>query len=730
MVFVYTKVDSAAADALPLPAAPPAAPRICVRIWNEDPWGLCKFQSPRPDRWDSFGGSESMKTKILRILAGLCIASLLFAVACGGGSSSSSGNSNSQTGTVHAMISDDPTEDWATIGVKVLSISLVPQGGGTAVPVYTAPSTAPMINLVQLDQLSEILGNTTIPVGTYSQAQLTLSANNNGTTCDVELVVSGDPAAGFDLPAGTNVPCNEIQITGATGSAGSLTVPLTLNLTTPLTVTSNSSNALDLEFDLRNPALIVEHYPATATAPTWAVNFSGPVRHHPRPDLSKVLLRHHYGQVASVSTDNTSITINKAYPVYPVATPETATVSTTPLTILADSTNGTIMYDLDGNGSVSTVTSFASLASTLPNMYVRIAARYSTSGTLTATRIYYGSTFNEVWQNPEGHVLHINTTTNVMHITTEDGKATAVKIGPNTNFYFGSSNTPLNSSGGGQTFFDGTTPGGLPNVARGFKVNTTIDPASTATPPVALTVEIDIARYDGTITNPGSSGFTYTRKFAMADTRGGIDNYSGVLDYISSTSANTDQEDNAITGFYWWDFTYPTLADTGSNAVSDFVSATDGSVNFGGTIGTLRTVGLSNSTWNDPAAADSWSAKWAVLLPVPAPIGAITTAFNSGNNTFAYTVPNTSAISGVKSSTVHSADAAAALPVTVDLTTDTLIYLINRANGVITISTPTLSQAGSALTVGVPVKVYGIPQADGSIKCYSLLFFTGTTSTR
>lgn len=670
-----------------------------------------------------------MKVQILRILAGLCMASLLFVVACGGGSSSSTPPAN-QTGTVHVMLSDDPTEDWATIGVKVMSISLVPSGGGTAVPVYTAPSTPPMINLVQLDQLSEILGNTTIPVGTYSKAQLTLSANNNGTTCDVELVVSGDPAVGFDLPAGTVVPCSEMQIVGATGSSGSMTVPLTVDLVTPLTVTSDSSNALDLEVDLNHPALIVEHDPAGATAPTWAVNFNGPVRHHPRPDLSKVLLRHHYGQVASVSSDDTSITINKAYPVYPVTTPETATVSTTPLTILADNTNGTIVYDLDGSGSVSTVTSFSSLASTLPNMYVRVAARYSTSGTLTATRIYYGSNFNEVWQNPEGHVLHVNTTTNVMHITTEDGKATPVKIGPNTNFFFGSSNTPLNTSGGGQAFFDGTTPGGLPNVARGFKVNTTIDPASTATPPVALTVEIDIARYGGAISNPGGSGFTYTRKFAMADTRGGLDNYSGVLDYISSSSANTDQQGNSITGFYWWNFTYPTLADTSSTAVSDFVSATDGSVNFGGTIGALKPVGLSRSTWNDPAAADSWSALWSVLLPVPAPIGLVTTAFNSGNNTFAYEVAATAAVAGTRPTTVHSADVPAAQPVTVDLSSDTLIYEITRSNGVITISTPTLSTAGAALTTGVPVKVFGIPQADGSIKCYTLFFYAGTASTK
>jgi hypothetical protein len=79
---------------------------------------------------------------------------------------------------------------------------------------------------------------------------------------------------------------------------------------------------------------------------------------------------------------------------------------------------------------------------------------------------------------------------------------------------------------------------------------------------------------------------------------------------------------------------------------------------------------------------------------------------------------------------VHSADVPAAQPVTVDLSSDTLIYEITRSNGVITISTPTLSTAGAALTTGVPVKVFGIPQADGSIKCYTLFFYAGTASTK
>ncbi len=83
-------------------------------------------------------------------------------------------------------VSDASSEDWATIGVKVLSIALVPQGGGANVTVYTAPTPAPVVNLAELDQIAEILGNVSVPVGTYSGAVLTISANTGDvllTTC-------------------------------------------------------------------------------------------------------------------------------------------------------------------------------------------------------------------------------------------------------------------------------------------------------------------------------------------------------------------------------------------------------------------------------------------------------------------------------------------------------------------------------------------------------------------
>jgi len=73
------------------------------------------------------------------------LSGLLLLMACSGGSSSVT---SSQSGTVNLMVSDASTEDWAVIGVKVLSITLTPQGGGSPVTVYTAPTPAPIVNLV------------------------------------------------------------------------------------------------------------------------------------------------------------------------------------------------------------------------------------------------------------------------------------------------------------------------------------------------------------------------------------------------------------------------------------------------------------------------------------------------------------------------------------------------------------------------------------------------------
>jgi hypothetical protein len=100
------------------------------------------------------------------------------------------------------------------------------------------------------------------------------------------------------------------------------------------------------------------------------------------------------------------------------------------------------------------------------------------------------------------------------------------------------------------------------------------------------------------------------------------------------------------------------------------------------------------------------------------PLGAVTTPF--AGNSFAMTVFGGSPT----------------MPVTVDVSTTaqsaTLVYQIDRSNGVITISpidvttSSGLAAITAGLVAGAPVKVFGVPQADGTLKAYVLAYFTGT----
>jgi hypothetical protein len=652
-----------------------------------------------------------MKCVYTRFMLGAaCAALMLSSLGCSSGTSSggSGGGGTTplqQTGTVNLIVSDSPTEDWATIGVRILSIALVPQGGDSNVTVYTAPSPAPYINLLQLDQLNEILGNVSVPVGTYTGAVITISGNPG----DVLLTASADPEAGFAAAAGSTIPSSQIQIMHTTGSAGSLTVPVSLTLAAPLVVSATQSNALDLEFDLSHPAFLVAHVPPSGGGTTmWAVNFNPICRHKRIFDITRLILRHHYGTVTAVSTDNTSLTFDKDYPVYPPTNPETEITSNQTLSVLADSTNGTLYYDLDAH-TQATIMDFSSIASTIVGKYIRVAARYQEDGTLVAVRMYASTSFNTVWISPEGHVLHVDTASNTLVVDDELGIGVPVSINSSTLFFF---RTPSNAQSDATSIGQGTAF--LSNLVRGFKVHVNcIDPL--ANPMVATSVDIEIARYDGTISGADTTGFTYTRNFHTSS-----DDYTATLPFIPSSMANGSDplSGNPITGFKWWNFTYPTIVDSGANAVSDFDNATNGSVNFGGSVGLMTAAGETYAKWNATTPPGTWNAPSAVLLPTTIPLGAAATSY-SGTGFTVTVLGGTQAIPVTLSTTSGSA---------------TLVYQVDWSGGILTISpvdiTTTAGQntLSSNLVTGTPVKVYGIPQANGTIQCYVLTYFTGFAS--
>jgi hypothetical protein len=637
-----------------------------------------------------------------RLLSVGIVASLI--AACGGGSSHigvTSMTPSSQTGNVSVLITDASTEDWATIGVKVLSIALVPQGGGGNVTVYTAPATAPVVNLAQLDQIAELLGNTSVPAGTYTGAVLTVSANAG----DVLLTVAADPEAGFAAAPGTTIPADQIQIQHVQGTAPNLTVPVKVSFDSPLVVNTGQNNALDLEFDLGHPAFVVDHVPPGAGNTLWAVNFDGPVRDHPLHDLSRLVLRHLYGNVTSIAADNSSIAVTKEFPTEPVVSPETAVATTQSLQILADATNGTIFYDVDAK--TRTVIKDFSGESSLPGKSVRIAARYQVDGTLVATRIWASSQFNTVWLSPEGHVLHVDTSNNIVTVASESGGSVDLTVDGNTQFFF---RAPQNPSADVMPIATGTAFIANRGLVRGFKVHASVvDPL--ATPLVAQSIDIETAVYGGQISAPNSNGFTLTHLFRTA-----TDDYVFTLDYIANATANgTDDSGNAISGYKWWNFAYPTLLTSGANAIADFISATDGSVNFGGSVGAVPSRGISFATWNDPAKPNGWAATAAILTPSVLPLGFVGTGLV--NDAFTMMV-----IGGATAATVDVGTASGSA---------TLVYQVDCTGGIVTVSPVDVSTSTglATLTAGlaasVPVKVYGVPQADGTLKAYVLAYFTG-----
>ena len=547
------------------------------------------------------------------------------------------------------------------------------------------------------------------PAGTYTGAILTISANPG----DVTLIVAADPEAGFAGTAGATIPPSQIQIQGATGSAGSKTVPVNINFESPLVVAANQTSSLDVEFDLSHPAFLVGHVPPAAGGQTiWAVNFNkGPVRHHPMRDITRLILRHTYGTVTGVSSDDTSVTITKDFPVQPPTNPETAIATSQSLTILADATNGTLFYDVDAK-TVVTIKNFSTVANGLAGRFVRVAARYQSNGSLVAVRIWAANAFNSVWISPEGHVLHVNTTTDVVTVQNELGAPVQLTVDGNTEFFF---RTPWNAVADSTPIGQGTSFLTNKDLVRGFKIHASVvDPL--ASPLVAQTIDIEIARYDGSISAVNANNFTYTRKFNTP-----TDDYTFALPYISSSTPNGSDPSTgaAITGFKWWNFTFPTIVDSGTNAIPDFEAATNGTVNFGGTAGAYPTWGVSFAKWNDPVQANAWAAPWTVLIPTTVPLGTAATSYSNGTFTLAET-------GGLTAVPVNLSTASGS---------GTLVYQVDRTNGIVTVSAVDITTSAGQTTItnnliaGTPVKVYGIPQANATLKAYVVIYFTGSMPT-
>jgi hypothetical protein len=245
-------------------------------------------------------------------------------------------------------------------------------------------------------------------------------------------------------------------------------------------------------------------------------------------------------------------------------------------------------------------------------------------------------------------------------------------IDTNTQFYFRQPASALADAtpiGTGPSFLTSE------DLVRGFKVHASaVDPL--ATPLVAQSIDIETAAYSGTISQANSTGFTTTRDFPHV-----TDDYTVTLDYIAASSANgNDANGAAISGYKWWNFAYPTIVDSGSSAIGDFVTATGGSVAFGGTAPAISAWGVSYARWADPANTTGWSAAATILEPVPVPTVSVATTVAAAGGGYAFTV---------------------------------------TAAGLMTLT--------DGLAMGTKVKIAAIAQSDGTLKAYLVTYFTNTT---
>jgi hypothetical protein len=112
-----------------------------------------------------------------------------------------------------------------------------------------------------------------------------------------------------------------------------------------------------------------------------------------------------------------------------------------------------------------------------------------------------------------------------------------------------------------------------------------------------------------------------------------------------------------------------------------------------------------------------------VLTPTPVPLAKVATGWVENGTSDSFTIRVTG---GANQVTVD----ASAVPGSA-----TLVYQVDRTSGIITISPVDLTTPAGQntvrtnLTLGTPVKIFGVPQSNGTIKAYVFFYFTGTMPT-
>jgi Domain of unknown function (DUF4382) len=186
--------------------------------------GLGQALSP-----SGLGIGRNQVRRHMLIVALVAISSLLLLNGCGSYSSSGSGNNfAAQTGSVAVFGSDAPLCDVFSFQVTISGATLTPSSGGTPVSVITSANPV-TVDFARLVDFANLLHLSTVPVGTYSQLNLTLS--------NPQLIV-------LDV---TQTPPAPVAVS----STSLTTSTVSVNLQPQLVITQGKSSGLMIDFSLQ-----------------------------------------------------------------------------------------------------------------------------------------------------------------------------------------------------------------------------------------------------------------------------------------------------------------------------------------------------------------------------------------------------------------------------------------------------------------------------------------------
>lgn len=264
----------------------------------------------------------------------------LVQLGCGGSSTQSSNsnpNSNPATGSMAVFGSDAPLCSVLSFEVTINGITLTPQGGGTAASAL-ASSDSITVDFAALTGFNTLLNLTSVPAGTYNQVTLTLS-NPQITYLDT-----------------TQSPPAPKTITG-TLTSGTVSV----NINPALTLTSNGTAGLNLDFRLRKSLQVDNNGQITGTVdPVFKASPSVITTLQGVGDLDEF-----HGLVETVSTTSTNSSFTGSFTVQ----------RPSGKTFLVNVTSKTDYDDVSGLSGLS------------QGMYVEVDAFVDSNGNIVATEV-------------------------------------------------------------------------------------------------------------------------------------------------------------------------------------------------------------------------------------------------------------------------------------------------------------------------------------------------------